>query len=290
MNKVNNAVIMAAGTSSRFAPLSFEKPKALIEVKGEVLIERQIRQLKEAGVPEIFLVIGYKEEQFYYLKEKFGVKLLHNPDYLTRNNHASIYAAKNLIRNTYICSSDNYFSINPFENTVESSYYAALYADGHTDEWCMAEDGNGDICDVKIGGENAWYMMGHAFWSEAFSREFLRILEQEYNAPETRNLLWESIFANHLTELKMKIRKYQASDIFEFDTLDELRDFDKSYISDTRSEILKQIAEEMHCKESDIVRIQAYKLRDNSAEGFRFWVGENEFEYGYEDKIIKTIS
>ena len=37
--KVDNAIIMAAGTSSRFAPLSFERPKALIEVRGEILIE-----------------------------------------------------------------------------------------------------------------------------------------------------------------------------------------------------------------------------------------------------------
>ena len=51
--KVDNAIIMAAGTASRFAPLSYEKPKALIEVRGEVLIERQIRQLREAGVDEI---------------------------------------------------------------------------------------------------------------------------------------------------------------------------------------------------------------------------------------------
>ena len=60
--KVDNAVIMAAGTASRFAPLSYERPKALIEVKGEVLIERQIRQLKEAGVPEIIVIAGYKKE------------------------------------------------------------------------------------------------------------------------------------------------------------------------------------------------------------------------------------
>ena len=32
MIKVDNAVIMAAGTSSRFAPISYEKPKALVEV------------------------------------------------------------------------------------------------------------------------------------------------------------------------------------------------------------------------------------------------------------------
>ena len=47
---VDNAVIMAAGVSSRFAPLSYEKPKALVEVNGEILIERQIHQLKEAGI------------------------------------------------------------------------------------------------------------------------------------------------------------------------------------------------------------------------------------------------
>ena len=41
---VDNAVIMAAGTSSRFAPLSYERHKGLTEVRGEVLIERQIRQ------------------------------------------------------------------------------------------------------------------------------------------------------------------------------------------------------------------------------------------------------
>ena len=46
--KVDNAIIMAAGLSSRFAPLSYEKPKGLYGVKGEILIEREIEQLKSA--------------------------------------------------------------------------------------------------------------------------------------------------------------------------------------------------------------------------------------------------
>ena len=49
--KADNAIIMAAGASSRFAPLSYEVPKALIRVKNEILLERQIRQLQEAGIP-----------------------------------------------------------------------------------------------------------------------------------------------------------------------------------------------------------------------------------------------
>ena len=84
--KVENAIIMAAGLSSRFAPLSYEKPKALITVKGEVLIERQIRQLKEAGIHDIAIVTGYKKEKFEYLKEKCQVTLIENPEYATRNH------------------------------------------------------------------------------------------------------------------------------------------------------------------------------------------------------------
>ena len=46
--RVDNAVILAAGASTRFIPLSLEQPKGLFEVKGEKLIERQIQQLKAA--------------------------------------------------------------------------------------------------------------------------------------------------------------------------------------------------------------------------------------------------
>ena len=78
--KVDNAIIMAAGLSSRFAPLSYERPKALLEVKGEILIERQIRQLKEAGIDNITIVVGYMKEKFYYLKEKFNVDIVVNEE------------------------------------------------------------------------------------------------------------------------------------------------------------------------------------------------------------------
>lgn len=43
-----NAIIMAAGTSSRFAPLSYEEPKGLLAVKGEILIERISRLHRHA--------------------------------------------------------------------------------------------------------------------------------------------------------------------------------------------------------------------------------------------------
>ena len=47
-------------------------------------------------------------------------------------------------------------------------------------------------------------------------------LEQSYNAPDIVDKLWEDIYIEHIQELKMKLKKYDADYIFEFDTLDEL--------------------------------------------------------------------
>ena len=280
MYKVDNAVIMAAGTSSRFAPLSYESPKALTEVKGEVLIERQIRQLEEAGIDDVYIVVGYKAEQFEYLKEKFKVHLIYNPDYLTRNNNASIWHARKIIRNTYICSADNYFLENPFEKEVRKSYYAAVYSEGPTNEWCMTEK-DGIIDSVTIGGHDAWYMLGHAFWNEKFSEKFLGILENVYNKGETAGKLWESIFIDHLKELPMAIMKYPANEIYEFDTLDELRQFDSSYLEDTRSSIIKEICNKLKVKERQITDIKAYKGENAAASGFTFICDNRKYRFDY---------
>ena len=285
--KVDNAIIMAAGTASRFAPLSYEKPKALIEVRGEVLIERQIRQLREAGIEEVVVVTGYKAEQFEYLKDKYGVVLINNPYYLTRNNNSSIYAAREYIKNSYICSSDNYFITNPFESDVDESYYSAVYMEGDTGEWCISED-DGWIKDVKVGGQDSWVMLGHVFWSESFSRYFLHILEDEYEWPETADKLWETIYIEHINELPMKIRKYPADFIFEFDTLDELREFDTSYITNTRSEILTKIAGELGVEEKEIRSVKAFKDKDNAAAGFSFETGK-KYKYYYKTETMEEL-
>ena len=104
--------------SSRFAPLSYERPKGLLVVKGEVLIERQIHQLQEAGIDDITIVVGYMKEQFFYLQDKFNVNIVVNEDYYRYNNTSSLIRVLDKIDETYICSSDNYFSENVFMENI----------------------------------------------------------------------------------------------------------------------------------------------------------------------------
>lgn len=288
MLKVNNAIIMAAGISSRFVPISFEKPKSLIKVKGEILIERQIRQLKEAGVHEIIIVVGYKKEDFTYLQNEYGVVLVENPEYNTRNNHSSLYYAKEYLKNTYICSSDNYFTVNPFNQFEEDAYYSSTYVPGNSKEWCLSLDENDMIFDVKVGGSNSWVMMGHAFFDELFSQTFIKFLEDVYHRSETKCKLWEQVYVDHLSELTLKCKKFSSSEIFEFDSLDELRAFDNQYALNSDSFILQNIAKQLNCKESELHSFEpSYNGINSECDGFLFKQDDLSHYYSFADDSIK---
>lgn len=86
-----NAIILAAGKSNRFAPFTYEKPKGIFRVRGEILIDRQIEQLKDAGIDEIIVVIGFMKEKFFYLEEKYGVKFVINNTFAIHLHLREIY-------------------------------------------------------------------------------------------------------------------------------------------------------------------------------------------------------
>lgn len=255
-----NAIIMAAGTSSRFAPLSYEKPKGLLNVKGEVLIERQIRQLQEAGITDITIVVGYKAELFDYLANKLNVSIVLNEDYNKYNNTSSIIRVIDKLENTYICSSDNYFPNNVFIENPTNSYYSALYAEGKTGEYCISSDAQDNITSVTVSGADSWYMVGHVFFNKDFSEKFRQIMIKEYPKEETRKGYWEDVYIKHINELPlMKIHRYQPHDIEEFDSLEELRAFDENYINHTGCKIFQNICSVLQCEEKDIYEINVLK-------------------------------
>ncbi len=258
--KVRNAVIMAAGLSSRMAPLSYECPKGVLKVRGEVLIERQIRQLKEAGIDDITVVVGFKKEEFFYLEDLFGVKIVVNTDYATRNNHATLFQVRDIIGNTYICSSDNYFASNPFERYVYDSYYAAVFEEGETDEYCLQTKGRDKrITGAVVGGSHSWVIMGHAYWTRDFTCDFMRFLSQEYHLTETVGKLWDDIFLEHADELRMYMRPYKKGEIREFDSLYQLQDFDPLFIENVASNVLDNICATLNCQRGDISNVKPIK-------------------------------
>lgn len=283
--KVDNAVILAAGLSSRFAPISYEKPKGVLRVRGEILIERQIEQLREAGITDITVVVGYKKEYFFYLRKKYGVTLVNNDEYASRNNNGSLWRVRGRLGNTYVCSSDDYFTQNPFNAYVFKAYYSAQYADGPTKEWCMETGAGGRITKVTVGGSNSWYMLGHVYFDRAFSERFVKILEEEYDRPETVDMLWEDLYIEHIKELDMVLRPYPAGAINEFDSLDELRAFDPHFLENVDSEIFDNIVAVLGCTKAEIHDV--YPLKQGLT-NLSCHFATNDGEYVYRHPGIGT--
>ena len=281
---------MAAGTSSRFVPLSVERPKGLVEVKGEILIERQIRQLKEAGITDITLVVGYKAEMFAYLRDKYAVDIVYNENFARYNNTSSLIRVIEKLGNTFICSSDNYFPENVFTRESVDSYYSALYAEGKTNEYCLITNTEDQITDVKVGGHDSWYMVGHVFFNHEFSEKFRKLMIKEYCNETTKQGYWEDLYIRYIDQLpKMKINRYKERDIQEFDSLDELRMFDESYKNDTRSSIVKQICKQLEVEEACVHAFRNIKHKGNYLQ-FQFKVYDDVYEYNAENGIeIKKI-
>lgn len=258
--KVENAIIMAAGISARFAPLSYEKPKGLFEVRGEVLIERQIRQLKSVGIDDITVVVGYMKESFFYLEGKFGVRIAVNPEYASRNNNATLMLVRERMGNTYICSSDNYYTENPFRPYRYQSEYACVAVQGSTDEYVAEATRSGDIKSVSCGGSDSWALMGYAYFDHAFSQAFRTVLERVYDIPDTKPKLWEDIFAEHVRELPaMRLRPFPEGVIYEFDYFNDLAAFDGDFLANVDSDILDNICRTLSCERADIVDVEPVK-------------------------------
>ena len=288
-HRIDNAVILAAGMSTRFVPFNYEKPKGLLEVKGEVLIERQIRQLREKSIEQIIIVVGHMKEQFEYLVDKFGVILVEADDYAVKNNHASVYAARDYLKNTIITSSDLYFTDNIFQTYAYDAYYCTIFIPGKTAERGVETDDDDRIFDTFYGDKcyDIWVTLGYAFFSKRFSNNFLKIMEKEFDLPETSGKFWADIQDEHLEELYMYAKRVDSNVIHEFDSLEELREFDSTYLYDSGSKIMNKLCKLLAVRENGIIGIESLRKIKHSLFKFRC-KGDTyicDVEPGEEEKI-----
>jgi MurNAc alpha-1-phosphate uridylyltransferase len=77
-------MILAAGRGERLRPITDEIPKALVEVKGESLLERHLKAMAEAGVTTVVINLGWLGEQIVERigsGSKFGLQVIYSPEY-----------------------------------------------------------------------------------------------------------------------------------------------------------------------------------------------------------------
>ncbi len=253
-SKPRNAVILAAGYGMRMVPINVQCPKAMVEVGGEPLIERQIRQLQEAGIQEIYIVVGFMKEQFDYLIDKYGVKLIVNPDYAGKNNLHSMQLAAKHLGNTYIIPSDIYCLKNPFRCYEPYSWY--MVSDSRDPESSVRVNRKSEA--VRIAPEeegNA--MLGISYLLQEQSDALRKKMKAFCADPHYDHAFWEeALFEGE--KMTVNARVVPARDFTEINTYEQLRELDGES-RQLRSRTMDIAAEALGVTTNQIVNIEVLK-------------------------------
>lgn len=253
---VRNAIILAAGYGMRMVPADREIPKGLLEVYGEPLIERLIKQLQEVGISEIYVVVGYKKEKFEYLIKRYGVKLIFNAEYAEKNSLYSLKAAAGYLSDSYIIPCDVWCKRNLFRRQESGSWY--MVGSLMDKESLVRMDSSGELVLVPKGNSGNT-MIGISYLAKeqaAVVRDKMTALCRENGNAE---LLWEEALLNR-TENKMMIQSklVDAEDVVEINTYEQLRELDKNS-SHLQSDAIATAAKIIGVGSNEIVDISVLK-------------------------------
>ena len=221
------AIILAAGLGTRLRPMTDNTPKALIKVKDKPLVEYQIEYLKEKGIDEIIVVVGYLHEQFDYLKEKYGVKLVFNNKYAEYNNFYSLYLVKDYLADSYVIDADNYLFKNMFRSDINRSTYFSVYREDCENEWFLIYGDDYKVKDIIVDSKAGRILSGVSFWDKETAEKINKFIDFAYDSNEFMDLYWDNMVKDNISELDVYVEELEANSIYEIDSVKDYNKLEK---------------------------------------------------------------
>lgn len=233
MSVVKRAIIMAAGLGNRMKPVTFQTPKPLIKVNGKMMIDTIVDALHENGIYDIYVVVGYKKEQFYeWSKDKSGITILENKYYDSCNNISSLYVAREYIEESIILDGDQIIYNSEILNTdFSKSGYSCIWTEYFTSEWLLSTNEQGVVVSCnRNGGNNGWQLFSISRWTKEDGIKLKSLLEKEFIENKNTQLYWDdvAIFC-YPQEFELTVYPINNNDIIEIDNFEELCIIDDTY-------------------------------------------------------------
>lgn len=248
------AVILAAGFGMRMVPINTEMSKGLLEVNGEPLIERIIKQLHEVGIREIYVVVGFMKEKYEYLIDEYGVELVVNRNYAAKNNLHSLNLAKSHLENSYIIPCDIWCDRNPFHRHELYSWY--MVSDLVDNESNVRVNRKMELVTVpETSGGNA--MIGICYLVKEDAKIIANRVEQLCKDPQYDGSFWEDALYDK-GKMIVRARVVHSADVVEINTYEQLRDLD-SDSNQLKTDAIQVICKALNTKADDITDITVLK-------------------------------
>lgn len=264
-----NAIILAAGTGMHMISSGREVSKGLLEVNGEPLIERLIRQLHEADVREIYVVVGFMKDCYEYLIDEYGVELIVNSDYASKNNLHSMSLVTQHLSDSYIVPCDIWCRHNlfqkyelyswymighfPHENFPDGTFPSGTFPSGKGN---IRMNRKSELVPVSD-GMKASTMIGICYLAEeqaVFVRDRIGKMCREERFDHA---FWEEALWNN-GKIIVPARVVDANEVTEINTADQLSELNH-HANRLQKDALCVIAGTLKAAESEIVNISVLK-------------------------------
>ena len=222
------AILMAAGLGSRMKPLTETTAKPLVTIRGVPLIETVLAALKRRGVAEIYIVTGYKKEQFTSLVDRYpNVHLIENEEYATKNNINSIAVAAEQMASAdcFVCEADLYLPhAEVLCRELTCSGYFGKMVKGFSDDWIFETCADGHIAAVHKGGMDCYNMVGISYFKQADAAKVAQAVVERAKEPEWAQKFWDDVVDELVKrDLHLVVHEVASGEIVECDTVEDLK-------------------------------------------------------------------
>ncbi|MCI5621087.1 MAG: phosphocholine cytidylyltransferase/choline kinase family protein [Lachnospiraceae bacterium] len=253
-NHPKRAVILAAGAGMRMVPINRAQSKGMLQVHGETLVERLIKQLHAVDVTEIYIVVGFMKEQYEYLMDKYQVELIVNREYDVKNNLWSLAKASKHLEEAYVIPCDIYCQENPFHKCELYSWY--LVQEEKTRKSDVSLNRKGELVRIDAATEGN-QMIGIAYLDIADGTRIADKLDQMKQNPEYEDCFWEeALYEKNRMIISGKVDRTKS--IYELNTYEQLRALDTNSIH-LESDVLYIIADTFGVSTEEISKITVLK-------------------------------
>lgn len=248
------AVILAAGFGMRMVPINTELPKGLLEVNGEALIERIIKQLHEVGIKEIYIVVGFMKEKYEYLIDEYEVKLIVNTEYAAKNNLYSLKLVKDHLENSYIIPCDIWCDRNPFHRHELYSWY--MVSDLVDNESNVRVNRKMELVIVpENSGGNA--MIGICYLVKEDADLVKKRVEELCRNQRYDGSFWEEALYQK-DRMIVAARVVHSADVVEINTYEQLREID-SNSNQLKTDAIQVICQVLEANQDEVTDIIVLK-------------------------------
>ncbi|MFH0798359.1 MAG: bifunctional sugar-1-phosphate nucleotidylyltransferase/acetyltransferase [Candidatus Woesearchaeota archaeon] len=145
------AVILAAGKSTRTYPLTLTRPKPLLKIMNKPILAHLFDQMIECGVEETIVIVGYRKEMIteYFGDEYGGMRIVYHEQKEQLGTLHALHQVRHLLKDRfYVLYGDDLLHADDLKKCLDCQYAISLMRTNTPERFGIAVIEDGKVVNI----------------------------------------------------------------------------------------------------------------------------------------------